>query len=51
MKFPGENGIFSYPNYYNANGFLPPFYFDFEEDILPLTTEEIIEEDYWSEDF
>ena len=51
MKLPGENGIFSYPNCYNANGFLPPFYFDFEEDILPLTTEEIIEEDYWSEDF
>lgn len=46
MKFPGENGIFSYPNYYNANDFLPPFYFDFEEDILPLTTEEIIEEEY-----
>lgn len=52
-KYPTkyEDGIFSYSNYYNANGFLNSFYSDFEEDILPLITEEIIEEDYWSEDF
>ena len=46
MKLPGEDGIFSYSNYYNAKGFLNSFYSDFEEDLLPLITEEIIEEDY-----
>ena len=51
MKLPGEGGIFSYSNYYNANGFFLFFYFDFEEDIPSLLTEEIIEEDYWAENY
>jgi hypothetical protein len=29
-------------------GFLGEFYSDFETEILPLLTEEIIEEDHWS---
>ena len=50
-KYPTsyKDGIFSYSNHYNANGFLGEFYSDFETEILPLITEEIIEEDHWSE--
>ncbi|SKA03160.1 hypothetical protein SAMN02745152_01984 [Treponema berlinense] len=52
-KYPTtyEDGLFSYSNYYNANGLLRAFYLDFENQILPLITEEIIEEDYWMENF
>lgn len=50
-KYPTsyKDGIFSYSNHYNANGFLGEFYSDFETEILPLITEEIIEEEHWSE--
>ena len=44
-----ENGIFSFSYYYNDNGFLHDFYHDFEDIILPLITEEIIEQDGWCE--